>query len=149
MTIREIREALGLNQSKFAEKLGTVQTVVSRWESGTRRPNIDSLKKIAALYGCKVDDIEEQKKKLRMKDVFTREAFEGLTAEERRRELKYQQAAEYSGWRKYPTTMSKLHSQIPAEWWDKYTAEHIGEVMALLKTAFDNGVAHAKNHPDY
>lgn len=139
MTIKEIREALGMTQTEFAEKLETAQALVSRWERGTVTPGIDSLKKIAVLGGCRVDEITPAKPKLRMKDVFTKEAFEELTPEERRRELKYQQAAEYSGWRRYPTTMSKLHERIPAEWWEKYTAEHIGEVMALLKIAYDDG----------
>lgn len=148
MTITEIRKALGLTQFQFAEKLETSQSLVSKWERGVVQPELATRRKIAALYGCKVDDITEPVRTLRMKDVFTREAFEDLTAEERRKELKRQQAAEYSGWRRYPTTMSQLHAQIPAEWWDEYSAEHIGEVMALLKTAFDNGAAHAQNHPD-
>lgn len=139
MTIKEIREALGLTQTEFAAKLGTTQNLVSRWESGAVRPSIDSLRAIAALYGCKIEDITETYKKLRMKDIFTPDAFDGLSAEERRRELKYQQAAECSGWRRYPTTMAKLHERIPVEWWDKYTAEHIGEVMAMLKSAYDDG----------
>lgn len=149
MTVKDIREALGLTQAEFAAKLGTTQNAVSRWENGTVSPGVEYLKKIATIYGCKMEDVESTKRKLRMKDVFTKEAFEELSAEERRIELKYQQAAEYSGWRRYPSTMSKLHEQIPAEWWSKYTAEHIGEVMSLLKTAFDSGVTHGKNHPDY
>lgn len=139
MTIREMREGLGLTQAEFAAEIGTTQNLVSRWESGAVRPSIDSLKAIATLYGCKVDDITPAPQKLRMKDIFTRDAFKDSTAEERRAELKRQQAAEYSGWRCYPTTMSRLHERIPAEWWDKYTAEHIGEVMALLKKAYDDG----------
>lgn len=87
-------------------------------------------------------DVELPPRKLKMKDIFTEEAYECLTAEERRMELKRQQAAECSGWRRYPSTMSTLHERIPEEWWSKYTAEHIGEVMALLKAAYDDGKAH-------
>ena len=78
-------------------------------------------------------------KKLRMEDVFTREAYEGLTAEERRTQLKIEQAKEYSGWRRYPTTCDALLDRIPTEWWEKYTAEHIGQVMQLIKEAYDYG----------
>ena len=78
-------------------------------------------------------------KKLRMEDVFTREAYEGLTAEERRTQLKIEQAKEYSGWRRYPTTCDALLDRIPTEWWDKYTAEHIGQIMRLIKEAYDDG----------
>ena len=78
-------------------------------------------------------------KKLRMKDVFTSEAYKCLTAEERRTQLKIEQAKEYSGWRRYQTTCDALLDRVPTEWWDKYPAEHIGEVMRLLKEAYDDG----------
>ena len=89
-------------------------------------------------------------KKLKMSELFTKEAYGegGLTAEERRRELKIQQALEYSGWRPYGTTASKLIQRIPEEWWEKYTAKHIGETMAMLKRAFDDGVNFGREHND-
>lgn len=78
-------------------------------------------------------------KKLRMKEVITREGYECLTTEERRAQLKVEQAKECSGWRNYPSTCGALLDRIPDEWWSKYSAEHIGEVMQLLKTAYDDG----------
>lgn len=78
-------------------------------------------------------------KKLRMKDIFTREAYEGLTAEERRHLLKVEQAKEYSGLRQYPATCAAVLDRIPEDWWAKYTAKHIGEAMQLLKAAYDDG----------
>lgn len=78
-------------------------------------------------------------KKLKMKDVFTKEAYKGSTAAERRHYLKVEQAKECSGWRRYPDTCAALLARIPAEWWDKYPAEHIGQVMQLLKDAYDDG----------
>ena len=83
-------------------------------------------------------------KKLKMKEVLTKEAYETLSAEERRRLLKYEQAKECSGWRAYPTTCERIFEDIPSEWLDKYSAEHIGEVAALLKIAYDRGYAAAK-----
>lgn len=77
-------------------------------------------------------------KKLKMKDVFTREAYEGLTAEERRHQLKIEQAKECSGLRSYPDTCAAVLDRIPTEWWDKYSAEHIGDVMRLLKESYDD-----------
>ena len=62
-----------------------------------------------------------------------------MSAEERRYTLKVEQAKEYSGWRAYGTTVSKLLERIPDEWWDVYSAQHIGEVMAMLKRAYDDG----------
>lgn len=87
-------------------------------------------------------------KKLKMRDTLTREAYEGLTAAERRHLLKVEQAKEYSGWRRYGTTCERLVSRVPSEWWDKYSAEHIGEVMALLKVAYDDGIAYGRGHTE-
>lgn len=139
MTIKDIRENLSLTQAEFAEKLGTSQVAVSRWEKGTVRPGVDYLARIAALGGCTMEDITPTVRQLKTREVLTREAYEGLTAQERRDLLKVEQAKEYSGWRQYPTTMSKLIDRIPDDWWEKYSAQHIGEVMALLKIAYDDG----------
>lgn len=144
MTIKDIRENLELTQVEFAQKLGTTQISVSRWEAGIVRPGIEYLRKIAALGGCAIEDITPTVRRLKMRDALTREAYESLTAEERRYILKVEQAKEYSGWRRYPTTMSKLVERVPDEWWDKYNAEHIGEVMALLKAAYDDGIAYGR-----
>lgn len=111
-------------------------------------PSADTLRKMAEIFSCRMDDITPAVKKLKAKDIFTREAYEGLTADQRRRELKVQQACEYSGWRGYPTTMHLLVERIPAEWWDMYSAQQIGETMALLKAAYDAGVAFGREHPE-
>jgi len=58
-------------------------------------------------------------KKLTAKEVFTREAYDGLTAEERRSALKVEQAKECSGWRAYPDTCAELVDFIPDDWWSK------------------------------
>ena len=78
-------------------------------------------------------------KKLKMRETLTREAYECLTATERRALLKVEQAKECSGWRRYPSTCSALVDRIPADWRDKYSAEHIGEVMRMLKVTYDVG----------
>lgn len=83
-------------------------------------------------------------KKLKMRETLHPSAWKDTTAEERRVMLKVEQAKECSGWRNYPSTCSALVRRIPAEWWDKYSAEHIGEVMQLLKTAYDDG----RRNPD-
>lgn len=82
-------------------------------------------------------------KKLKMHEVLTPAAYECLTAAERRAQLKVEQAKEYSGWRRFPGTCDALIERIPADWWGKYSAEHIGEVMRLLKAAYDDG----RNYP--
>ena len=87
-------------------------------------------------------------RKLKMRDTLTREAYEALTAAERRALLKGEQAAEYSGLRAYPTTCARVMDRIPAEWWSKYSAEHIGEVMRLLYDAYGAGRARGEADRD-
>lgn len=36
--VRRIREALGLTQDEFAERLGTHRVTVAKWEAGMRSP---------------------------------------------------------------------------------------------------------------
>lgn len=148
MTIKQYREELGMTQAQLAAALGVSQNHISRWEHGTVNPSTDTLRKMAEIFSCRMDDITPAVKKLKAKDIFTREAYEGLTADQRRRELKVQQACEYSGWRGYPTTMHLLVERIPAEWWDTYSAQQIGETMALLKAAYDDGVAFGREHQE-
>lgn len=139
MTIKQFRENKGMTQGELAAALGTSQVAVSRWESGAVQPSVATLRKLAAVFGCRMDDITPAARKLKAKDILTSEAYECLAAEERRYILKVEQAKEYSGWRAYGTTMSRLLDRIPAEWWDVYSAQHIGEVMAMLKRAYDDG----------
>lgn len=148
MTIKDIRENLGLTQAEFAQNLGTTQIGISRWENGLVKPGVEYLRKIAALGGCTIEDITPTVRRLKMRETLTKDTYESLTAEERRHVLKVEQAKEFSGWRRYPTTMSKLVERVPDEWWDKYNAEHIGEVMALLKAAYDDGIAYGRAHEE-
>ena len=47
--ITSLREALGLTQAEFGERIGVDKMTVSRWERGTLRPSDDSLAAIAKL----------------------------------------------------------------------------------------------------
>lgn len=80
--------------------------------------------------------------KLKMRDVIARREYVYLTAAERRQILKVEQAKECSGLSRYSSTCSAVLARIPDEWWGKYNAEHIGEVMRLLKAAYDDGRQH-------
>lgn len=146
MTIKEYRKSTGMTQTELAAAMGVPQNNVSRWERGAINPSVDTLRKLAEVFGCRMEDIAPAVRKLRAKDIFSPDAYEALTPEERRRQLKIEQACEYSGWRRYPTTMSKLLERIPSDWWDTRTAQDIGEVMALLKVAYDDGVSYGRKH---
>ncbi|HEX4039055.1 MAG TPA: helix-turn-helix transcriptional regulator [Acidobacteriaceae bacterium] len=47
--IRELREQLGLNQTEFAARLGTVPSSVSKWEAGRARPLPEMMVALARL----------------------------------------------------------------------------------------------------
>lgn len=46
-TIAEARIRAGLSQKQLAERVGTTQSVISRWESGRVAPSTRSMKRIA------------------------------------------------------------------------------------------------------
>ena len=52
---KELREENGFSQRSFGKLLNTTQTGISRWEVGSREPDIDTLMKIAEIFGCSVD----------------------------------------------------------------------------------------------
>lgn len=71
-----------------------------------------------------------------------------LTIKERAEIAKWERAKEVSGWRAYPSTCSAIFARIPPEWIDKYTAQQLGEIAALLKSAYDDGVQYGRNHAE-
>lgn len=97
------------------------------------------------------EPLVDNRRKLSMSDVFTREAYgpNGLSAEERRRWLKLEQAKEISGWRQYPDTCEAIFQNIlDAGMFDRYNAMQLGEIAALLKHVYDKGVAYGREHPE-
>ena len=51
------REKANLTQEELAQKLGVGQSAVSMWETGKSTPRPDVLKKLAALFGCTIDEL--------------------------------------------------------------------------------------------
>lgn len=49
--IREARQKAGLTQSELASRLGTRQSVVSRWEHGAEEPRLSTLDRILRACG--------------------------------------------------------------------------------------------------
>jgi transcriptional regulator with XRE-family HTH domain len=57
--IKELRRQKGWLQREFGDKLGVNQQTVSGWENGVIEPTISKLKKIADVFGVKVDYFKE------------------------------------------------------------------------------------------
>lgn len=55
--IAELRMKAEITQEQLAEKLFVSQQLVSAWENGTRRPDYNSLEKLAELFSVDIDDI--------------------------------------------------------------------------------------------
>ena len=56
-TMKKLRLAAGLRQIDVAKKMNVDQGAVSKWESGETRPSRKYHKKLAKLYGVKVEEL--------------------------------------------------------------------------------------------
>lgn len=52
--LRYLREHQELSQVKFYQRIGISASSYSRYECGTNEPNLETLKKLAALFDCSV-----------------------------------------------------------------------------------------------
>ena len=55
--IAEWREDKGLTQQQLADRLGTSDVTVSRWETGARKPDADAQQAIAEALGIEWQDL--------------------------------------------------------------------------------------------
>lgn len=55
--IKIYRENKNMTQYEIAEILGVKPATVSKYESGTLEPNIESLKKLAELFEVSIDEL--------------------------------------------------------------------------------------------
>jgi len=64
--IRQSRTAAGLNQAQLADMIGITSGSVANWESGSRRPDIDMLKRLCMALNVSADELLgiDQKSKL-------------------------------------------------------------------------------------
>lgn len=55
--IREYRNKLGLKQSELCKLIDVAPSTISMWETGESQPRVETLKKLAEIFGCTVDDL--------------------------------------------------------------------------------------------
>lgn len=55
--IRKFRCRRGLRQRELAEMVGVTRLTIARYESGARKPDVYTLKRIAEALECTVDDL--------------------------------------------------------------------------------------------
>ncbi len=53
--VREARGIAGLSQAELAERVGTKQSVISRWERGVEEPRLSTLARVLRACGFEAD----------------------------------------------------------------------------------------------
>ena len=87
--IKKYRKEAGFTQVDLARRLDIIQTNISRWETDSIIPSLDTLKKLSKLLNVSVDAIlfsEKDKRKLKIsdKELFDKlQDLEKLSAEDR------------------------------------------------------------------
>ena len=57
--IKKYRKKKGLTQRELSKQLGVTQPTITQYENGVRKPDIVTLKKLAAILGCTTDQLLE------------------------------------------------------------------------------------------
>jgi transcriptional regulator with XRE-family HTH domain len=55
----EYRKKAGLTQRELSEKLGVTQPTITQYETGVRKPDIVTLKKLAVILDCTTNQLLE------------------------------------------------------------------------------------------
>lgn len=55
--IRELRQAAGMSQQALGARLGVSAVAVGKWERGQTQPDIQTLSKMADIFGTTIDDL--------------------------------------------------------------------------------------------
>lgn len=53
--VRRARRRAGISQAELARRLGTKQPVVARWERGIQAPTLDTVRRVVAACGLRLD----------------------------------------------------------------------------------------------
>lgn len=77
--IKEFRQKFGMKQQELADVLSVKQTTVSGWEVGRREPDFESLKRMADIFNCSIDELLGQKEKPVVKDDGLNQKLERLS----------------------------------------------------------------------
>ncbi len=55
--LKKIRISKGMTQEQLADACGVGQSVVSQWESGFCNPKVETLRKLATVLNCTIDEL--------------------------------------------------------------------------------------------
>lgn len=57
MSIKQIRENKGISQVQLSNILAVDRSTIAKWETGMSVPRAGTLKKLAAYFGCTIDEL--------------------------------------------------------------------------------------------
>lgn len=57
LNLIKLRKSKGFTQTSLAKEIGVCPNTISQYELGKRAPSIQTLKKIAEVLDCNVDDL--------------------------------------------------------------------------------------------
>ena len=57
LKIRELREEAQMTQKQLAEKISNMQRNVSNWEQGVSEPDLQTVEKLADVFGVTLDEL--------------------------------------------------------------------------------------------
>mgnify|MGYP001053935205 CR=1 FL=1 len=80
--IRRLRQEKGITQQALGQALGVSATAVQKWERGQSQPNIQTLRRMADLFGVSLDELCDHQPPESSLTVMTR-AMRQMTPEER------------------------------------------------------------------
>lgn len=86
MNLRDLRKRAGMKPSDLASKMAVDTTTITRWETGMRKPDINSLVKLSQILDCSIDDLlnpilppaEAAEGRGRKKEAFVKKPRSGL-----------------------------------------------------------------------
>lgn len=55
--IRQYREKRKITQKDLAKRLNVAQSTVAMWETGNRKPDIVTIKRLSEIFECTTDDL--------------------------------------------------------------------------------------------
>ena len=61
MKLKELRKTKKMTQCDLADRFNVSNVTVSRWETGTQTPSLETVLLLAKFFDCTIDDLVEQK----------------------------------------------------------------------------------------
>lgn len=55
--IKKYRELHGMTQAELGKKIGVVPATITQYETGARKPDIITLKRLSVILNCTTDDL--------------------------------------------------------------------------------------------